>query len=258
MRCDACILESEGNSTPLHSFLEQLTQCTECPLVVGEGASPAVRLLVGRLHEAARALRKLANSARKSEHELAELQADVGKFESRVVLAEALRREASEKIAEELKEKVELLERKEQAIRALSTPIIDIWDGVLVLPLIGTLNAARTATLMENLLIKVISSNASHAILDLTGVDEIDAQTVEHLLKISLAVKLLGAEVLLTGLPPRVAQAMVALGVDLSGIRTLRTVKEALRRVLSSPEAPALLSSMNAPPPQTEARAQRG
>jgi rsbT co-antagonist protein RsbR len=107
--------------------------------------------------------------------------------------------------AHKLQEQLELIRRQEAAIRALSTPIIEVWDRVLTLPLLGVLDSGRGAAVMENLLAEVSRKGARFAILDLTGVEAVDTGTANHMLKLIQAIRLLGAEGIITGIQPNVA-----------------------------------------------------
>ncbi len=135
----------------------------------------------------------------------------------------------SRKRAEELQEKLELIEKQRQAIEELSTPIIKIWDQVLVLPLIGTLDTRRSQRLTEALLTDIADTQSKVTILDITGVPTVDSAVANHLLKTVSAVKLLGAECVITGIRPDVAQTIVHLGVDLSEVETLSNLSEGLK-----------------------------
>ena len=136
---------------------------------------------------------------------------------------------ASTKKAEELEEKLTLIEQQRKAIEELSTPIIKIWEQVLVLPLIGTLDTRRSQRLTEALLTNIATTQTKVTILDITGVPAVDSAVANHLLKTISAVQLLGAECVITGIRPEVAQTMVHLGVDLSGVETLSTLAEGLK-----------------------------
>ena len=135
----------------------------------------------------------------------------------------------STKKAEELEEKLNLIEQQRKAIEELSTPIIKIWERVLVLPLIGTLDTRRSQRLTESLLTDFAATQTKVTILDITGVPTVDSAVANHLLKTVAAVQLLGAECVITGIRPEVAQTMVHLGVDLSGVETLSTLAEGLK-----------------------------
>jgi rsbT co-antagonist protein RsbR len=135
----------------------------------------------------------------------------------------------AKRVEEELRAKLDLIERQQQVIRALSTPIIQVWDNVLTLPMVGVIDSARASEIMQSLLNEVVRTRARYAILDLTGVDAIDTATASHLLSLIRAIQLLGAEGIVTGLQPSIAQTIVGLGVDLSGILTLATLREGLK-----------------------------
>lgn len=125
--------------------------------------------------------------------------------------------------------KVELIEEQGRMIRELGTPIIHVWDQVVTLPLVGVVDSRRASAVMDELLSEVAKSRARFAILDLTGAQAVDTATAGHLLSIARAVKLLGAEGIITGIRPEVAQTMMAQGLDLSHVLTLGSLKEALR-----------------------------
>ena len=109
-----------------------------------------------------------------------------------------------------------LIVRQQQEIAELSTPVIKLWDGILALPLIGTLDSARTQVVMENLLETIVQLNAEMAIIDITGVPTVDTLTAQHLLKTVAAARLMGADCIISGIRPQIAQTMVHLGVELS------------------------------------------
>ncbi|MRG96669.1 STAS domain-containing protein [Polyangium spumosum] len=128
-----------------------------------------------------------------------------------------------------LTEQLALIESQKQAIAELGTPIIEVWQDVLVVPVVGALDAARAEQMLEVLLEAVVHRQARFVILDLTGVEAVDASTAEHLVRVAAAVRLLGCEGIITGIRPSVAETIVGLGVDLSQTRTLRSLKDALR-----------------------------
>ncbi|WP_272417445.1 STAS domain-containing protein [Polyangium jinanense] len=154
------------------------------------------------------------------------------------VALERVRKEVEERsLAErELREKLELIARQEEAIRELSTPIIEVWDGVLTLPLFGVVDSQRAAEMMERLLDAITQKVATYAIIDLTGVDIVDTSTADHIGRLVRAAELLGARCIITGIRPAVAQTMVQIGIDLTKIITLSTLREALRRCMRSSE----------------------
>lgn len=137
-----------------------------------------------------------------------------------------------ERARAELERRIEIIEAQTQAIRTMAAPIIQVWQDVLVMPIVGDLDAERTAQMMERLLGALTASRARHAILDLTGVETIDSSTADRLLQILGAVALLGVQGLISGVRPAVALALVALGVDLTRVTTVATLHDALRRCM--------------------------
>jgi rsbT co-antagonist protein RsbR len=117
--------------------------------------------------------------------------------------------------------------RQQQELLELSTPVVTLWDGVLALPIIGTLDSARTQVVMESLLQKVVESGASIAIIDITGVPTVDTLTAQHLLKTVAAARLMGADCIISGIRPQIAQTIVHLGVDLGTVVTKATLADA-------------------------------
>jgi rsbT co-antagonist protein RsbR len=133
-----------------------------------------------------------------------------------------------EKARAEVESKVALIERQQEVIRDLETPIIQVWDRVLTLPMIGMVDSRRASRVMENLLAAVTKGQARFAILDLTGVEIVDTATANHIIGMIRAIRLLGAEGIITGLRPNVAQTIVSLGLDLSSILTLASLRDGL------------------------------
>lgn len=139
--------------------------------------------------------------------------------------------DASERVKSEqdLREKLELIQRQSATIRALATPIIQVWDEVLCLPVIGTVDSARTADMMQGLLDAIVREQARYAIVDLTGVEVVDTSTADHLIQLFRAAKVLGVDGILCGIRPAVAQTVVALGLELASVRTTRSLRDALK-----------------------------
>ena len=117
--------------------------------------------------------------------------------------------------------------RQQQELLELSTPVVTLWEGVLALPIIGTLDSARTQVVMENLLQRIVDSEASIAIIDITGVPTVDTLTAQHLLKTVAAARLMGADCIISGIRPQIAQTIVHLGVDLGSVITKATLADA-------------------------------
>ncbi len=126
----------------------------------------------------------------------------------------------------------EVIARQQLDMSDLSTPVVKVWEGILALPLIGTLDSKRTMIVMEKLLQKIVETGASVAILDITGVMTVDTLVANHIMKTVAATRLLGAEVIITGVSPAIAQTIVHLGVDLSGILTRASMAEGLKLAL--------------------------
>jgi rsbT co-antagonist protein RsbR len=117
--------------------------------------------------------------------------------------------------------------RQQQELLELSTPVVTLWEGVLALPLIGTLDSARTQIVMENLLQRIVDSGAALAIIDITGVPTVDTLTAQHLLKTVAAARLMGADCIISGIRPQIAQTIVHLGVELGSVVTKATLADA-------------------------------
>lgn len=128
-----------------------------------------------------------------------------------------------------LKGREELILRQTDEIAEISTPVIQLWDGVLGLPIIGTLDSSRTQIVMENLLQKIVDTGSSIAILDISGVPAVDSLVAQHLIKTINATRLMGAECIISGIRPEIAQTVVHLGIDLSHIVTKATLASALK-----------------------------
>jgi PAS domain S-box-containing protein len=124
------------------------------------------------------------------------------------------------------------LERQREEIMELSTPVIQVWDGVLALPIIGTLDSMRAARLTEGLLERIAASQAQIVILDISGVPTIDTQVAQHLLKTVQAANLMGTLSILSGVRPETAQAMVHLGIDIGQLKSRNTLRDALQLAL--------------------------
>jgi rsbT co-antagonist protein RsbR len=125
------------------------------------------------------------------------------------------------------KSREDLIARQQQEMLELSTPVVQLWQGVVALPLIGTLDSERTQIVMENLLSKIVETSAEIAILDITGVPTVDTLVAQHLLKTVAAARLMGAECILSGIRPQIAQTIVHLGVDLQDVITKPTIADA-------------------------------
>jgi rsbT co-antagonist protein RsbR len=132
----------------------------------------------------------------------------------------------------EIEEKLAMIERQQEAIRELSTPIMEVWDGILCLPIVGIMDTRRSADMTDALLRAVVSTRAECAIIDITGIDVMDTGTADHFIRMAKSVRLLGAECVLTGMKPQIAQTVVHMGVDMAGVVTHRSLRDALYQMI--------------------------
>lgn len=131
-----------------------------------------------------------------------------------------------------LKSREEVIRRQQEELLELSTPVVKLWDGVLALPLIGTLDSARTQVVMESLLESIVQTNSQVAIIDITGVPTVDTVVAQHLLKTVTAARLMGADCIISGVRPQIAQTIVHLGINLLDVTTKATLSDAFRLAL--------------------------
>jgi rsbT co-antagonist protein RsbR len=125
------------------------------------------------------------------------------------------------------KSREEIINRQQQELLELSTPVVELWEGVLALPLIGTLDSARTQVVMESLLQAIVDTGSSIAIIDITGVPVVDTLVAQHLLKTVAAARLMGADCIISGIRPQIAQTIVHLGVEIENVVTKATLADA-------------------------------
>jgi rsbT co-antagonist protein RsbR len=126
----------------------------------------------------------------------------------------------------------EIIADQATAMLELSTPVVRLWEGIIAVPLIGTLDSARTQLVMEKLLDELVATGAGHAVIDITGVPTVDTEVAQHLLKTVSAARLLGAECVISGIRPQVAQTIVSLGIEFGDIATKATLADALALAL--------------------------
>ncbi len=131
-----------------------------------------------------------------------------------------------------IREREQVIVRQQEDMLELSTPVVTLWDGIVALPLIGTLDSARTQVVMETLLQAIVSTNSRVAIIDITGVATVDTLVAQHLLKTITAARLMGAECILSGIRPQIAQTIVHLGINLQEITTKAKLSDAFRVAL--------------------------
>ncbi len=140
---------------------------------------------------------------------------------------EKMQKELEDKLSKITEQQKTILQQQEDLLE-LSSPVSKVWDNILILPVIGTLDSQRTQVMMENLLQKIVDTGCTISILDITGVPTVDTQVANHLLKTVTAARLLGAECIISGISPAIAQTIVHLGIDLSAIRTKATLQDAM------------------------------
>jgi len=126
-----------------------------------------------------------------------------------------------------------VIKRQQEELLELSTPVVKLWDGILALPMIGTLDSQRTQVVMESLLQRIVDTGSEIAIIDITGVPTVDTLVAQHLLKTVTAIRLMGADCIISGVRPQIAQTIVHLGLDLQGVTTKANLADALKLALS-------------------------
>jgi rsbT co-antagonist protein RsbR len=143
----------------------------------------------------------------------------------------------------------QVIRRQQDEMLELSTPVVQLWEGIVALPLIGTLDSARTSVVMETLLQTIVETRSELAIIDITGVPTVDTLVAQHLLKTVAAARLMGADCIISGIRPQIAQTMVHLQIDLSTVTTKATMAEALRFALKR-RGNATLGNLKNPSPK--------
>ena len=127
-----------------------------------------------------------------------------------------------------VKAREDVIREQQKSLLEISTPVIQVWEEILVLPLIGTIDSARAKQIMENLLESIVATKSSIVIMDITGVPAVDTEVANRLLRTMQAAKLMGAECVLTGISPQISQTLVHIGVDLSGVTTRASLRDGL------------------------------
>ena len=130
------------------------------------------------------------------------------------------------------KAREELIADQAEQLLELSTPVVKLWEGVVAVPLVGTLDSARAQVVMERLLQTLVDTGSPYAIIDITGVPAVDTQVAQHILKTVVAARLMGADCIISGIRPQIAQTIVALGIEFGDIATKASLADALRHVL--------------------------
>jgi rsbT co-antagonist protein RsbR len=132
-----------------------------------------------------------------------------------------------------VKAREELIADQAEQLLELSTPVVKLWEGVVAVPLVGTLDSARAQVVMERLLQTLVDTSSPYAIIDITGVPAVDTQVAQHILKTVVAARLMGADCIISGIRPQIAQTIVALGIEFGDIATKASLADALRYVIS-------------------------
>ncbi len=145
-------------------------------------------------------------------------------------LARAKRDE--EERSRELAEKLATIELQRSAIRELSTPIMEVWNGILCLPIVGIMDTTRSADMTDALLRAVVRTRARAAIIDITGIEVMDTHTADHFIRMAKSVRLLGAECVLTGIHPQIAQTVIHMGLNMADLVSHRSLRDALQHFI--------------------------
>ena len=145
----------------------------------------------------------------------------------------------------------QVISRQQEEMLELSTPVVALWEGVLALPLIGTLDSARTQVVMQNLLEAIVQTGSEIAIIDITGVPTVDTLVAQHLLKTVAAARLMGADCIVSGIRPQIAQTIIHLGVDLTNVVTKATLADAFGLALRRSGMAVVRSTTNSSAPQS-------
>lgn len=162
-----------------------------------------------------------------------EYQADPALYAEQLLeLSELLDALAMHTIRTFQKSRESVIKRQQEELLELSTPVVKLWDGVLALPMIGTLDSQRTQVVMESLLQRIVDTGSEIAIIDITGVPTVDTLVAQHLLKTVTAIRLMGADCIISGVRPQIAQTIVHLGLDLQGVVTKANLADALALAL--------------------------
>jgi rsbT co-antagonist protein RsbR len=138
-------------------------------------------------------------------------------------------RSETQRYERELEEQLSTIEKQRAAIKELSTPMIEVWAGVLCVPIVGVIDSSRAAEMTMALLTAVVEKKVRFTIIDITGIEAMDTRATDHFLRMARSVRLLGAECVLSGINPNVARSIIHMGVELSGIQTYRSLRDALQ-----------------------------
>lgn len=230
MPCESCPLAVDSVE-PIDRVFAKLAQCNDCSI---ERNGLAGRT-VGLLREAGKETRKLRAEINRLKQELRDFQEGTDTDRSRIEKLEQLHTAAMHEVESALAERETALSDRDALvqqqladIRALSSPILEISEGVLAVPLIGKLSEERTHDVMHALLTAVIARTCESVVLDLTGLNTLDEQTADRIASLCKAIVLVGARVSISGIQPNVVQTLVTANIDFSSVRMIRNLKDAI------------------------------
>ncbi len=225
MRCESCPLEPDSTES-LEKVFSKISRCDECDIEKTGGSYRIVALL----RQAGKESRKLRADANRLKQELRDFEEGTNTDRSRLEKLEILHAAATRELESTLAERDDLVQQQGAAIRALSSPILEVSTGVLAVPIIGTFSDERAHDLMHDLLLAVIDRSAEQVALDLTGLDSLDVATAERIASLCKAVTLIGAQIVISGLRSDVVSTIVAANIDFSSVKTVRSLKDAITK----------------------------
>lgn len=232
MPCESCPLAADS-AEPIEQVFAKVAQCNGCAIESNGFAGRTVSLL----RQAGKESRKLRSEINRLKQELRDFQDGTNTDRSRIDKLEQLHATAMHEIeialaAREtaLSDRDALVQQQLDDIRALSSPILEINEGLLAVPIIGKLSEARTHDVMHALLTAVISRTCESVVLDLTGLDRLDEQTADRIASLCKAIVLVGARVSISGLQPNVVKTLVTANIDFSSVTMIRNLKDAVRQ----------------------------
>lgn len=212
----------------IHATIEAINKAHIYKFMLKPFESHDLLLTIARALEAYELRKNLSEYHRGLEEAVRQRTKELEEANRALQMANQRLEQAGEEIRSSQEKLLHTVEQQKEAIRTLSTPIIEVWDGVLTVPVLGALDPERAAQMMDRLLAAIVSSSSHSVIIDLTGVETMDETIAATLIRLVSAVKLLGAQGIVTGIKGQAAQAIVALGMDLSKVITLRSLREAL------------------------------
>lgn len=225
MRCESCPLAANSTES-LDQVFAKIARCDDCE-IAHDGIHARTTAL---LRDAGKESRKQRAEINRLKQELRDFQNGTNTDRSRIEKLEILHAAAIAELESALAERDTLVQEQTAAIRALSSPILEVSTGLLAVPIVGKLSEERAHDLMHDLLTTVISRSADRVALDLTGLDALDESTAERIASLCKAVALIGANVVISGLRPEVVSTLVSANIDFSAVTTVRSLKDAIAR----------------------------